>query len=159
MAMSHDVELPASREPEFPKLCVGCSAADPATEVEVTTRRIGWWTVVFWMFGAAFSVSFPACDDCVDAIRAQSFRRTVARWVFSVTAVAGAIYVFGEIEGPWRRWLLMIAALLFLLPLMVFEIFLAPIVDMTAKLKTVDYEFKNADYADEFAEINDAEVA
>lgn len=53
-------------------------------------------------------------------------------------------------------WLMMGTALVCLLPWYLWEIFFPPPFDMTAYADSVDYEFRDAEYAEEFALLNKA---
>lgn len=62
------------------------------------------------------------------------------------------------VARPIRKWVAMAMMLVCLSPWLLWETFFPPSVDITAFSNSVDYEFRNAEYADEFAELNsDAE--
>jgi len=54
-----------------------------------------------------------------------------------------------------RRWVAVGLILICLLPLFLFSIFNPPAFDITAYSESVDYEFRCADYAKSFAELNE----
>lgn len=158
MIGSTDVSLPKSKKPVFPDECVVCGAESPKNKVKVGTNSIGWWTVLTWFHGSRFSVRIPACKSC--AIRLQ-LRRWGALAVFMILSVL-VLFVIAplispHVAGPMRRWVLMIGLLLCLSPFFVWEFLFPPAFDMTAYSKTVDYEFKNEDYALKFETLNEEE--
>ena len=65
--------------------------------------------------------------------------------------------------GDWfapaiQKWVAMGMMLICILPLIIWEVVFPPSIDITAYSKSVDYEFRDSGYAEEFAELNqDAE--
>ncbi len=59
------------------------------------------------------------------------------------------------VSRPFRKWVAMGAILLCLSPYFLWATFFPPAIDFTAYSSSIDYEFKNADYAYEFAELNE----
>ena len=68
--------------------------------------------------------------------------------------VALAAWLLAGFSGPWKRWALVGIALVCVLPWILWESAFPPAFDMTAYTNTVDYEFRDAAYADEFASLN-----
>lgn len=54
-----------------------------------------------------------------------------------------------------RKWVAVGLVAICLLPYWLWEVFFPPIIDITSYTENVDYEFRNAEYAYEFAELND----
>ena len=156
MAMSMDVKLPKSVAPRFPDRCVRCLMEGPRRVIRLASQSIVWWT---WFIGSRrFRVDVPCCDSCHIKIRSQ-------RWLRAgiTTAVALAAGYFGfeyiaDLARPLRRWAFMGLALLALSPIIGWEVFFPPPVDITAGADTVDYEFKDKRYALEFALLNGTKV-
>ena len=158
MPLSYDVRLPKARTPIFPNRCVVCGQEEPGSFVRVRTHAIGWWTIAFMHWGSSFGASVPACPSCARRFRRQRWLRFAVLAVCVVPAVGAAMYLVGSYRGPFRKWLGVGTAVLFLTPLFLWEAFHAPSVDLTAYAESVDYEFADAEYAAEFAELNDAKI-
>jgi hypothetical protein len=59
--------------------------------------------------------------------------------------------------GPWWKWMLAGMALTLILPLALWQFLHPPPFDMTAYRSSVDYEFLDPAYAEEFALLNTLE--
>jgi hypothetical protein len=154
MPISMDINLPKSLTPKFPDRCVACGTGQPGHTFRAGTNAIGWWTVVFWWFGARFQADVPACDVCRRQMVRQKWIRIVVNAVFIFVGVLIAMSLLQWYRGPFKKLLVMVVALICLIPLMLWETFFPKPFDMTAYSETVDYEFQNADYAAEFAVLN-----
>ena len=155
MPLSTDVKLPRTRTPVFPDRCVACGVPDPGCFIRVGTNAIGWWTLVFWTHGPRFSVEVPACEPCRRQMIRQRWVRLFVCGIFVVVGVGAAVYVLGSLRGPIKRWLGLGIALLCMVPWFAWELIFPRPIDLTAYSDTVDYEFRDADYAQEFAELNE----
>jgi hypothetical protein len=62
--------------------------------------------------------------------------------------------LLGSYEGPLRKWIAVGIALLCMTPLLLWQLFFPPPLDLTATSSTVEYEFRDRDYAAEFARLN-----
>jgi hypothetical protein len=154
MPLSTDVSLPKILTPVFPDRCVACGLPSLGSSIRVTTNAIGWWTIAFWVHGARFSVDVPSCEPCRrQMIRQKWLRRTVGG-LFVVIGLCVAMSTLGSIRGPFNRWLAMGIALLCMIPYFAWEILLPRPIDLTAYSDTVDYEFRDEEYAMEFASLN-----
>lgn len=91
-------------------------------------------------------------------MRGQKWRRRIITWGFAAIGVAVAAYLLAEHHGPFKRWIALGIAMLCLSPLIVWEVLFPPPVDLTAYSNTVDYEFRDADYAAEFASLNNGKM-
>ena len=154
MPMSTDISLPKSVEPIFPDRCVACGCDDPDDFYRVGTNAIGWWTLAFWSFGPRFSAKVPACEQCCRKMVRQRWVRLAICLLFVLIGVGVAITVLGSLRG-FKRWLGMGVALLCMLPWIAFETIFPPVIDLTATATTVNYEFRDADYAEEFLALNE----
>lgn len=156
MPLSTDVNLPRNHTARFPSSCVRCGN-DPANRtVRLWTHTIGWWTWVLWMIGRGFTTRVPACAGCSWRIR---FQRVGGLLLTLAVAVAFLFFVWPYLEDfiarPIRRWVSMGLILVCLAPYIFWEMFFPPSIDITAYSKSVDYEFRDPDYAYEFAALND----
>ena len=154
MPMSTDITLPKTLRPTFPDRCVACGNPGPDGSLRVGTNAIGWWTYVLWTYGARFTVEVPACEPCRRQMRHQRWIRLAVCGIFAAVGIGVASYVLGSFRGPLNRWLGMGIALLCMSPWFVWETFSPRPIDLTATSETVDYEFRDESYAQEFAIIN-----
>src|SRR5439155_11209867 len=158
MALSTDVNLPKTQQPVFPDRCVACGQEQPGNTMRVCTNAIGWWTITLWWFGPRFCVDVPACDGCRHTMRQQRWIRHVITWGLGIIGVVVAVSLLQWYRGPFKRWLALGVALTCMSPWFLWETVFPPVVDLTAYADTVDYEFQNADYAREFAALNNGKI-
>lgn len=158
MPLSTDIRLPKLQEPIFPDKCVVCHAESPGNTVKVSNSSFSWWTLLIWWYGHRHSVRVPACRVC-------AFQLQVRRWGAYFVAIALTLVVVFFVS-PWltpivvkplRRWVLMIAVLICLLPFFIWEILFPPAFEITANKDSVDFEFRDENYADQFLELNSAD--
>jgi hypothetical protein len=154
MPSSTDIKLPKTVTPIFPDRCVACGVPDPDSRLRVGTNAIGWWTIAFWTFGPRFSVDVPACEGCRQQMIRQRRLRLFVCGIFIVVGFGVALYVLGSFRGPVKRWLAMGIVLACMIPWFVWETFSPRPIDLTAYADSVQYEFRDEDYADEFLELN-----
>jgi hypothetical protein len=78
---------------------------------------------------------------------------------FAFAGVAVAYWVLGSYRGPFRKWLAMLIALTCLLPYLLWGAIFPPAFDITCYSKTVDYEFRDPQYAADFDSLNRANTS
>jgi hypothetical protein len=154
MPLSTDIKLPKTVTPIFPDRCVACGVPDPGSHLRVGTNAIGWSTLAFWTFGARFSVNVPACEECHQRMIRQRWLRRFVCGIFMVVGFGVAVSALGSFRGPVKRWLAMGIVLACMIPWFVWETFSPRPIDLTAYADSVQYEFRDEDYADEFLELN-----
>ena len=156
MPLSTEVNLPRSHHARYPPRCVRCGADPQRRTVLIWTHTIGWWTAVFWIFGWGFSTRPPACASCAWQIRLQR-----VGGLLLTLLVTGLFLTFiwplldGFVPRLVRNWVALVLVLACLTPYFLWEVFFPPAIDITAYRKSVDYQFKDAIYAYDFAELND----
>ena len=156
MPLSTDVNLPRNHPASFPSVCVRCGE-DPANKtVRLWTHTLGWWTWVPWMFGRGFTTDVPACASCRWRIRLQR----VGGLIITLAVAAAFMFLvwpyFGDLVArPIRKWVAMGSIFVCLTPYLLWETFFPPSIDITAYSNSIDYEFRDSDYAYEFAALND----
>ena len=74
--------------------------------------------------------------------------------LFVVAGVVLAFWLLASYKGFGRKWLAAAITLIFCTPYFLWEVFWPRPADITAYSDTVDYEFRDPDYAAEFAELN-----
>ena len=158
MPLSTDVKLRRDYVPKFPDRCIACSQDAPGHLLRVSTHTIGLMTLVTLHWGSRFSAKVPVCRSCARAWRLQAWLRRVVTWTFAIVGVAVAFRVLSSYRGVFRRWIATGIAVACCLPLILWQTFFSPLVDLTAFAETVDYEFRDRDYADEFAALNEEAV-
>jgi hypothetical protein len=156
--MSTDVNLPKSVLPTFPDRCVACGVEHPEDSYRVGTNAIGWWTLASWSFGQRFSVEVPSCGPCRAGMQRQRWARLAVNMACAIVGVGVGFSVLRWYAGPLKKWLVMAVALVCLLPVVLWETLFPRPLDMTAFSETVDYEFRDATYAQEFAKLNGVDM-
>lgn len=151
--MSYDVNLAKDRVPVFPDRCIVCGADPRGTTLGFATRSIGWWSVLH-CFGRKHRASVPTCPECVGDLKTQRRVRELVIWIFILLGILAAVWLMAEYKGPFKRWIMIGIALTAAMPYAIWESFYPRVFDMTAYSSTVDYEFKNAEYAGDFARLN-----
>lgn len=154
MPVSTDVRLSKFHPPVFQDRCVACGAGSPGATYRAGTSAIGWGTWALGTLGRRHTVEVPACVPCRGRMRRQRWLQLAVNAAVIVVGVAVAGSLLQWYQGPFKRWLVMGVVLGCLLPLLVWETFFPRPFDMTAFSDTVDYEFRDPDYAIEFAALN-----
>src|SRR5207302_1659757 len=115
-----------------PDRWVACGQLQPGATIKVCTNAIGWWTIAFWMFGPRFCVDVPACVSCHERMIRQKWFSRLLTWGFAAIGVVAAGSLLAAYRGPFKRWLAMGIALVCMLPLILWETFFPPVIDLTA---------------------------
>ncbi len=152
--MSFDINLPVGQVPKFPDSCVNCRCDAPGGFLEYDTNAIGWWTIAFASFGKNHRVLVPVCNGCKRHLRRNRLLRFLVAMVFLAIGSYVAMHFLRSYHGPFKLHIAILIALPFLAPYIVWELIYPPPFDMTAFRKSVDYEFRDADYAWEFRMLN-----
>jgi hypothetical protein len=148
------VNLPKPRPAVFPARCIRCGATEPECSWRVCTRAIGWWTILFQSSGPRFCAEVPACRLCRGRLRRGATARMILEWVLIFAGVGLATWALGWQPAGWGKWAIIGLGLLAVLPLLVWDQIFPPLLDLTAYSNTVDFDFRNALYAEEFRKLN-----
>jgi hypothetical protein len=160
MGLSHDVRLEKDRAPVFPDRCVNCARERPeaALEYSCAHRSILWNFLIFLPGFRRIRVQVPVCAECLPLVRR---RRRLKWWVELVVilAVVAVVYLITRMldwspRKPTRLFIVFLACI----PAFALFSYFPPPFDLTPLSTHVDYEFRDLDYAREFAALNDAEV-
>ncbi len=159
MPLSTDVNLPKGHKARFPDKCIVCHRTGPDSSVRLFTGAIGWWTWLLWMFGKPFMVKAPACTSCGWRLH---LRRFVSLAITVGLIALASVYLWplvsDELPRAARTAIKFGIAMLCIAPQVLFEVYRPHPFGITAYGKSVDYEFRDPDLAQEFAEMNtDAE--
>ena len=153
--MSTDVNLPRSHKARFPNACVVCGSPSPSSTTHIVTGSLGWWTVLLWWWMKPFTVKAPACGGC--GWKLHSYR------MLNLATVALIAWLFMWLVWPSlehavplaaRRWVAVGCMLVCCLPLFIYEVFFPQPFDVTPYSESVDYEFRDEQYAIEFGMMN-----
>ena len=155
MPYSTDVNLPKPHRARFPDKCVVCGRLSPDSTVRLVTGSIGWWTWLLWHFGDIVTIKAPACTSC-------GWRLHLMRLGSLLVTIAGcfvACWLLWPLIAAYcprfaRKWVVMGLALALLLPYFLYQSLNPHPLDITAHSDSVDYEFRDAGMAYEFAELN-----
>jgi len=154
VAFSTDVRLPRALAPVFPDRCLGCGRPSQGGTLEFASRSIGWWTPVLMKAGSRVSVAVPVCAACRPRLARQRRVRFLAAAACAVGAALAAMQVVGPEAGPARRWIAAGLALLLLAPVVAWQTWFPPALELTVMSGSVTYEFADRDYAREFERLN-----
>jgi hypothetical protein len=157
--MSYDIKLPLGMVPTFPDSCINCGCEAPGAFLEYDTNAIGWWTIVFISFGKKHRILVPACSSCKRQLRRNRLLRLSLALVLLGIGSLLAIHLLHNYHGPFKTHIAILIALPFLAPYIAWELKYPPPFDLTAYSETIDYEFRDAGYASEFAMLNDASLS
>ncbi len=161
MPWSTDVSLPRDQTPLFPDHCVVCLVERPERTIAVTQATAS-------VFGIArafiwFLLLIPA-----DKVKAQApicprCRRSelASRWwwrVIGLGLVAAGITTSCWLYPAGGKLMMLGFAIAACLPWIVLRVLLPPAFDLTVSRRSVDYEFRSSEYAEEFAELNGGEA-
>ncbi len=149
------VNLPITHQPAFPDRCIVCGVKGPqatigfsAVKNEAQGPR---WRLPF---GRRYTVNIPSCRRCAARLRRRRLLITVVGAAYAVVSLSYAVYFFGWYHGPFKKWLTVGVGLACLIPFFLLMILFRPPVELTASDTTVQYRFRDVDYAKEFAAMN-----
>ena len=100
----------------------------------------------------------PLLPPCKRRFRRFRLLRQV---LLGLLVLAGALFVFDWVwnsDSPFRLWFGSFVVSLFGLPVVFWELFFPPSFDLMPYPSTVSYEFRDEEYAEEFAALNGGEV-
>ncbi len=153
----HSIALPRYEAAAFPDRCVVCKAGHPGASTRIIARDnlngrrlwLGW-----------FSVRVPCCPAC--GVRLQLWRA----WDFCRTLIIGGtcfafgmIYLLPRLEG-WATGLIVLGlCCVGFLAVFLWNRFFPPAFQVDVHRTSVEYEFRDATLAQEFAELNGARPA
>lgn len=168
MFSSTDVCLPRDRQPIFPGRCVACGAPGPEATLLVASR--GLWqaggnplAVFRSLRRGAVHVAAPACSGCARAHRRHKALQRIFRWVGMLAIGCTIAFVMRRIDPAWTEWLgghvEIVLALAFVLLIVVPVESMIPLAfDIAVHADTVEFEFRDAGLAAEFARLNGAVI-
>ena len=155
--MAATVDLPRSATPQFPRRCILCGRSNPDGTLKVRGRLLRWWTVVPMLLVSVLTLwkphvtEVPACNGCKIRFRRQQIVRPVIALLVGMPTLVFVGMLMGEAA-------LTVAGVLLAVFLPRRAISVSPPVELSVFAQSMDFEFQDAAYAQEFARINGAQV-
>ena len=153
--MAATVELPRSATPQFPRRCILCGRSNPDATLKVRGHLLRWWTVVPMLVVSLLSlwkphsVAVPACSGCKAGFRRQQIVRPVVALLVGLPVLIAVGMFLGEtavtVAGVLLAAFLPRRAIAASLP-----------VELSVFAKSMEFEFQDPVYAQEFAQVNGA---
>ena len=158
MPLLYIVNIPKNREPVFPDVCIVCQRNTPQVKVRLASHSLGWWLLFTLKFGAMADVRVPACVECSKLLDRDRMARWLATAGIAIVGIFLLVRLLGGNPTPRQIALGMGLGLLCLTPLIVWEWKTPLPIELTSYLDSVDYIFRNDDYAQQFARLNGVET-
>ncbi len=153
MATSFDVKLARHMPVRFPDRCVVCGTAHPGASVNVSSGILR-WSMLIWPFSGRFSVRAPICQVCLSDFRRSRYVRSLIEWSVTAVCLLAAFWMFNAYDGPFRKWVIILTAIVLIVPYAIWATSHPLAFDVTATRDSVTYEFADDSYAEEFAREN-----
>jgi hypothetical protein len=154
------VRLANIQKPIFPARCVGCGQEEPRHSVTIWTSSSSWWMIVtilalFWMRFAKARV--PMCRRCAWRLRLR--RLGYGAYFAAALAVSGwgVAHFTPKLPKLIVKLLAFAAVVVVMLPYVVLEVLRPPAISLDLNDELVTYQFRDADIAEEFCELNRGE--
>ena len=156
--MAHRVDIQKSQEPQFPDQCVNCGTASPGASMSIKGALSSDKPLREDVF-KRWSAEVPCCSGCQGSVRRHRF---VAKLLFGASIVA-ALFLLLIIVAIWPgltdSWLIYVAILMSVaVPSAIVDSIHVPQIDLTPSDERLIFEFKNRDFAAQFAELNASEL-
>ena len=151
------VELPRPTTPRFPQRCIFCGRSNPDATLKVRGHQIRWWTVGLGLLVALIHLwkphvaQVPACTGCRTRFRRQQIVRPLVALLVLVPALT-LVAVFGSERAVTVASVLLVA----FLPRR--ALYAPPPVEAALFARSIEFEFTDAAYAQEFAGLNGASL-
>ena len=160
MPLSLDVRLPKSVKPVFPQRCVYSGDTNPDSEVVVVANSQS----AFLSFLFPILLLFGWCRvraPISRRYRARFYLQSFGRDILMIALIGLGVCVFMPMLGrgtQFRDFKVAGLVLVALSPWILFEVFFPRRFNITARAEWIDYEFASAEYAEEFAALNESHV-
>jgi hypothetical protein len=160
MPLSNDVVLSLKAEPIFPDKCVVCKQT-PDTYWPILSNRTNllftFLLPVLFLFGFK-KTKVPICKSCKKAFVFNRTLRLIITLALPIILVAIFWNALDDMSRLQRRLVIIIGGVLSVIPAVIWQAFNPPAVDVSFYDDNKEYEFKDLEYAVEFAELNYHEV-
>jgi hypothetical protein len=159
MELSHDVVLAADCEVEWPAECPVCGAASPRNLLPVSGTRstiAAFFLPILHLFQSRAKYEVPTCDACRGAeLRSRWLRLLVLLALVGAGVAVASPWANGLTDSRFLRRLIVFGvAIVAMAPLIVWQVWAPPAVDVTLGRKSVTFEFRREAYANAFAARN-----
>lgn len=163
MLRSYVVRLSPSVKAVFPSECVACGEAAPESSIGASDRAFTVWSLfspLFALGGRKDSVKAPACAACRRADTWQKWMRLgmlCAILFGAISFVAPWVKTF-DLSRRASRWLTVLIVIVCLIPVYLWSKFFPRPFVIEVEKGATEYHFARPDYAEAFAQANDAIV-
>jgi hypothetical protein len=163
MARRTGITLSRSQRPVFPDRCASCGVDHPQLTDEASTAAEALYDLVLSLFSSVQSppltsfatVDVPLCAKCRDPVR----RRRRVRQLTHYASLVSILVAMGDVSGWYRLPIgggpLIGITLAYLVSSEVWGHYFPLPLELTAVREAVTYKFRDADYAREFAALNE----
>ena len=157
-----DVILPRHFEAVFPRRCIWCKRHEPSEKLNyrveennyLLTTASFFLPFLSWIPQEKASVNVPVCVDSKLKLWLERFIYNFILYFFFVVPLLSLLLVLFYYSGPNKVWISITLLALMWIPNTALLIIRPPTFDLTATDKHIVYEFRDADYAWEFADQN-----
>ncbi len=159
--MSETVILPKNIEPVFPKRCMVCLQKDNIGMIGIRGEAAGIMGYFKWITGKSGKRPVPAHVGCARKLKRRGFWRNVGVLIlFTILPVGWFALRVNGVQMPFEfnKLSLCIAAVILFLPIMIAEELRPAAFQFSEGENIVTYEFKDSDYAEEFARLNNTKT-
>jgi hypothetical protein len=148
------VSLPAGHDVRFPELCVCCGVSGADGKIRLASFK----SDLSWLREGAsrsYLAKAPICRRCKNRIYFRQLGILLATLAFASAAYWLSRPLFIQIVSPTLRRLATLGTMLIcIVPVCIWEVFRPPAFDVSTSGGAVDYEFRDAAVAAEFAVAN-----
>lgn len=147
--------LSAGQEPRFPDRCASCQAQSPGDYGTLRGRAFHpAHLILFFFLGRVVHYEVPLCPPC-QWDQQQVARRRRFTLLLGVGLGLGSAWGLRQVLPPAHLNLALIgAAMVALAPPLLWKAFAPPPIELTVERAEVRFEFRDAEYAEEFARLN-----
>ena len=156
--MAHRVDVPKSKQPEFPDCCVSCGLQSPGTSLMIRAAFSTWKPLHEDLF-KRWDVEIPCCPVCRDGVRRDRMKAKLlhgAAVLVAVLAILLAVSIWPEATEGWRIYLVIVACIG--IPLAIVQALHTPLIELSPWNDRLVFEFRDRGFAEAFAERNGSRV-
>ena len=163
---TYDVVLPRDVEAEFPDRCIGCGADSPTAYIKGFARAGGAFNLLTTLFSRKVVACAPVCASCRKAHRWSTELLEAALVLGAVGVMALLHYLIHSMNALEPivnavpkfigKRLGIIVALILVSPFwyLLHKRIKPPLFEMEISPEGVEYKFRDAEYANDFEELN-----
>lgn len=158
--MGSKISLKKNVPPRFPRLCVVCEGK-PDRTAAICHNTLPSIIRFLWVFSFLFGnhwTRVPVCRKCKPRLLFQRWSRSIVLMVLVIAVGLWVYWLTRDLPEIWMQGSLLAAACVVVVGFAIFETFFPQYIDTTPTGDLIDYEFRSASYAMEFAEINGSQV-